>query len=230
MNDIILENIPFEPDIPTALKKLHLHEGSQDAVDFQHLLTEAQSIANPKALYQLAEFDSKEENGVTIQGVKLISRVLRVNLDSVQLVFPFLATCGIELQEWADSFDDMFTQFWAEAIKELALYSALEALRNHLDQRFKPGKLSAMSPGSLEDWPITEQQSLFRILGDTRRKIGVQLSDSNLMIPTKSVSGIHFPLDESFESCMLCPRVSCINRRAPYDETLYEKKYCPKLN
>ena len=230
MNDFLLNNIPFEPDLPAALKDLHIREGSQDEADFAHLLNEARRIANPKAIYRLASIDEKDENSVTVDGVVLSSRILRVNLDSAQRVFPFLATCGIELEEWSNSIEDMFVQYWAEAIKEMALFSALKALESHLDNHFRPGRVSSMSPGSLEDWPISQQQALFSVLGDTRQKIGVQLTGSFLMIPTKSVSGIRFPLDESFESCQLCPRDTCPNRRAPYDETLYERKYCPKVN
>jgi len=230
MNDIILENIPFNPDIPPVLKKLHIKEGSQDAADFKNLLKEAQAIANPKAMYKLSSIDEKGEGIIVIDGARFTSRVLRVNLDSAQRVFPFLGTCGMELEEWANSINDMFVEYWAEAIKELALYAALEALDLHLKDRFRPGYVSSMSPGSLQVWPISEQKPLFEILGNTREKIGVELTESFLMVPTKSVSGLRFPLDETFESCQLCPRNACPNRRAPYDETLYEKRYCPKTN
>ncbi len=230
MNDIILENIPFNPELSPILKKLHIKENSQDAADFTALLNEAKEIANPKVLYKLSPIDGKDSDGVVVDGVRLTSRVLRVNLDIAQRVFPFLGTCGSELQEWSDAISDAFIGYWAEAIKELALFAALEAMEDHLNNRFQPGKVSTMSPGSLADWPISQQKPLFEILGNTREKIGVRLTDSFLMVPTKSVSGLRFPLDESFESCQLCPRTACPNRRAPYDETLYEKKYCPKLN
>ena len=45
------------------------------------------------------------------------------------------------------------------------------------------------------------------------------------MVPTKSVSGILFPAEETFASCQLCPRDDCPNRRAPYDPELFERKY-----
>jgi hypothetical protein len=229
MNDIILENIPFEPEILPVLKNLHIKENSQDAADFESLLKEAKAIANPKAMYKLSSIDEKAEGNVVIDGVRFTSRVLRVNLDNAQGVFPFLGTCGMELEEWADSITDMFIGYWADVIKELALFAALEALELHLKDRFRPGYVSTMSPGSLADWPISEQKPLFEILGNTRERVGVELTDSFLMVPTKSVSGIRFPLDETFDSCQLCPRTACPNRRAPYDETLYEKRYCPKL-
>ncbi len=45
------------------------------------------------------------------------------------------------------------------------------------------------------------------------------------MVPTKSVSGILFPAEESFASCQLCPRENCPNRRAPYDPELFDRKF-----
>jgi hypothetical protein len=80
-----------------------------------------------------------------------------------------------------------------------------------------------MNPGSLENWPISEQKPLFSLFGDVEKLIGVRLSDSFLMFPIKSVSGIYFPTESSFASCQLCPREKCPNRRAKYDPELKEK-------
>ena len=53
-----------------------------------------------------------------------------------------------------------------------------------------------------------------------RKIIGVNLTDSFLMIPRKSISGIYFPTEIKFYSCQLCPRERCIGRKAPYDSKL----------
>ena len=76
-----------------------------------------------------------------------------------------------------------------------------------------------MSPGSLEDWPIQEQLPLFALLGEAPAAIGVRLTESLLMLPGKSVSGIFFPSASTFFSCRLCPRERCEGRKARYDET-----------
>jgi len=77
-----------------------------------------------------------------------------------------------------------------------------------------------MSPGSLKDWAIEEQRSLFSILGDVESSIGVGLNETLVMIPNKSLSGIYFPTEIPFYSCQLCQREDCLARKAPYDETL----------
>ena len=229
MNRIILDEIPFQPDIESLMKTVHLTEEGPFARDFARLAAEAQELARPKALYRLAFIEARDGDTVTIDGVAFTSRVLRVNLEQAHRVFVYVATCGREIQQWTHSESDLLHQYWAEALEESALRCAIQALNGHITTHYHPGPNSAMAPGSLGNWPLTEQRPLFALLGDTRTDIGVELSESLLMIPTKSVSGIRFPTEQSFESCQLCPRESCPGRRAPYDQDLYARRYRDQL-
>ena len=225
MDAVVLDDIPFRIDLGLLMKKLRVREGHTYTDNVKRLADEAQAIARPKALYKVAYIESRDDKAVVIDGITMNSRVLRVNLEQAHRVFPYVVTCGMELQEWADSIDDVLRRFWAETINEMALRVAIQVLNKHLAERYRPGRTSAMSPGSLGEWPIQAQRPLFALLGDPKGAIGVRLTDSLLMIPTKSVSGIRFPTEESFESCQLCPREGCPGRRAPYDKDLYDKKY-----
>lgn len=229
MNSTLLDQIRFKIDTVALRKRLHVREGSQDGRELATLAADAARLAKPRAYYQAETISEREDADLNISTVQFHSRVLSVNLAKAELAFPFVATCGVELQAWGEAFDDMLLGYWAEAIKEEALRCALEALYAHIRERFDPGHLSTMSPGSLEDWPIQEQVPLFRLLGNVESTTGVRLSESLLMMPSKSVSGIIFPTDASFESCLLCPREGCLGRRAPYDETLFEREYCPAI-
>jgi hypothetical protein len=82
-----------------------------------------------------------------------------------------------------------------------------------------------MNPGSLQNWPITQQNELFSIFRNVEALIGVRLTQSCLMIPLKSVSGIYFPTQIKFESCQLCPREKCEGRRALYNLELKNTVY-----
>jgi len=209
------------------MKKLRVNQGSSAAKALQRIASDAQAIAKPKAIYKVAFIESKGEDHVVVDGITLTSRVLRVNLEQAHRVFPYVATCGTELDEWSSSINDSLQSYWADTIKEMALRSAREALVEHLKNRFRPGRLSRMNPGSLPDWPLREQRRLFALLGNPEETIGVQLTQSLIMIPLKSVSGIWFPTEVDFASCQLCPREQCPGRRAAYDETLYDRKYRP---
>ncbi len=223
--DFLLDNIPFQPDLPELLTTLHARPNSRHQAHIERLAAEAVAVAKPKVLYKVAAIDDKGADYAVVGGITFRSRVLRVNLEQAYRVFPAVATCGVELDEWVTSKDDMLDHYYADAIAGLALYAATQALSDHIAENFRPEGLSFMNPGSLEDWPITEQTSLFSLLGDPQSAIGVSLMSSMLMTPTKSVSGIWFPLAESFQSCQLCPMPNCPGRRAPYDPELGERKY-----
>jgi hypothetical protein len=226
----ILDDIPFEPDLAALARRVRVKETSRHYDDLAQLLDRAIPLATPKAMYRLAYIDAKAENSVVVAGVTLTSRVLRVNLEAAHRLFAYLITCGMELQTWSDGLDDMLLSYWADAIKEMALGTAQQALAAHLSACYDLGRTATMAPGSLADWPIREQRPLFRILGDPTSAIGVVLTDSFLMIPNKTVSGVRFPTEARFESCQLCPREGCPGRRAAYEPNLYASKYSSSLS
>jgi hypothetical protein len=228
MQEVRLDQIEFRADVPKLMKALGVREGGEEEAVVRRLARKAETIARPKALYRVAYIESKGDESVVIDGVTLKGRVLRVNLDPVERVFPFVATSGMEIEEWSETLDDVLEQFYADQIKLMALSAAIVHLEKHIDEHFAPGKMSQMNPGSLGEWPLSEQVPLFEILGDPKRSIGVQLSESLLMRPIKSVSGIRFPTEVKFESCQLCQRENCPNRRAKYDRTLHEGKFGAK--
>ncbi len=225
MGCTIIENIKFDLDFEELFTRLRIKEGTTYAQRIKEIVQEAEKIANMKALYKVAYIEEKSDDTVVISGVKFSSRVLRVNLDKVNRVFAYVATCGHELEKWSESFTDILEMFWVDTIKELALKSARTALLDHLKDNYELSKIADMNPGSLEDWPISQQKELFQLLEDPKELIGVELKPSFLMIPIKSVSGIYFPTETNYKNCMLCPRNDCPGRKAPYDEGLYNKKY-----
>lgn len=225
MEQRILENITFKVDRRKLFETYHIEEGSDDSKRIDQLIIEAEKIAKPKAIYKLSTIDEKTENTVFIDKMKFTSRVLRVNLDEVHRAFPFIVTCGMELEEWSLKITEMMEQFWVDSLKEQAVLQAYQAVQNELENRYHLGITSTMNPGSLEDWPVKEQVPLFSLFGDPKKLIGVTLTDSFLMVPIKSVSGIIFPTNGQFESCQLCPRKNCPGRRAPFDPGLGESKY-----
>ena len=225
MEPIVLNSIPFQLDAVGLRKKLHMKEGSHHAEELDRLIQEAQTIGKPKALYKEAFIESRTDETVTVDGITFKSRVLRVNLDNVYRVFPYVLTCGLELEEWSKKIADFLRGFWAEEIKETVLYMARDSFVKQVREYYQLGQIARMNPGSLADWPIEEQRPLFTLLGNVQELIGVHLTPSLMMVPTKSVSGIVFPTEVDFSSCQLCPRELCPGRKAPYDKDLYDKKY-----
>ncbi len=220
-----LTDIACDLDVDGLRKKLRIDGHDEYAERFTRLAGRAAAIARPKAVYRLAYVESKGEDTVVVDGVTLTSRILRVNLGEVHRVFPFVATCGVELEAWSHTIEDMLERFWADAIMEAVLRTAWDALQEHLVRRYELGRTAVMNPGSLADWPLEQQRFLFDLIGDPHRAIGVSLTETFLMVPIKSVSGLRFPTETHFENCQLCPRDPCPGRRAPYDPGLHESRY-----
>jgi hypothetical protein len=225
MECTILEAVPFQIDFEQLKKNLRIKEGTEMVGKLGSMVQETEKIARPKVCYRIAYVESKGDDHVMIEGIRFTSRILRVNLDKVFRVFPYVASCGRELEEWSKSVDGILEQFWSEEIKVLAVRGTIRYLHEYLTERYQPGQMSRMNPGSLPDWPLSEQKPLFSLLGSGPGTMGVQLKDSFLMTPVKSVSGIWFPTEEKFESCQLCQREKCPGRRAPFDPNLFDRKY-----
>ena len=226
----ILDDIPFEFESEKLFAELHIDKESQDAKDIEELVQALAPVIKPKAIYEVSYIESRGYERVDIGGVTFRSRVLSVNLEDVERVFPYIATCGREVDEIIISSDDFLKRFWLDAIKQSTLDTAREYLIDHIKQKYALKQVSKMSPGagSQDLWPIEQQKQLFSIFGNVEDLIGVTLTDRFLMIPIKSVSGLFFPTEMSFESCQLCPREGCPGRRAPYDESLLESFYKDK--
>lgn len=220
----ILTNIPIELDTDALMKKMYIEPGCREARDFEDLIRKASQVARPKALYKESYVDARGDDSVTIDGVTFRSRALRKNLDKVERVFPYVATCGHELDELVPHSGDILEQFWLDTIKATLLDITVHHLNERIDRKYKLAKASTMSPGAgdVSVWPIEQQEQLFLLLGDVESHIGVKLTKNSLMVPNKTVSGIRFPTEVDFRTCQLCRRKNCPLRNAPFDRELWE--------
>lgn len=181
------------------------------------MMDEAETIASPKAVCCIAEITDRSEQFIDIEGIRLTSPLVIHNLENTRRVFPYIATCGTELEDWSKKFTDPLEQYWADQIKLFYLGQ----IRSHMSaqirkQYFPVGHMSSMNPGSLAQWPLPQQEVLFRIIGNVTNDLGVRLTDSFLMLPSKSGSGFFFSSKEFYENCQFCPLLTCPGRRAPY--------------
>ncbi len=154
VDTIILDQIPYEPNIEQLLRILRLKPESRHADRVRELAAQAQAVARPKAVCREAYVEARGEDYVVVDGVRLTSRVLRVNLEGIYRAFPYVATCGRELAAWAAPLDDILEEYWAGAIMEAALRAAAHACDAYLEAHFSLGRTATMNPGSLEDWPL----------------------------------------------------------------------------
>jgi hypothetical protein len=213
----ILEHIPVSLDLGEIKRRLRMGQADQWP-QVRGLVEAVQPLISARAVYAVCYIEAKLENAIVIDGIRFRSKVLRKNLDSVERVFPFVVTIGNELEEETTRCEDLLKRYYLDTIGNVALLVARGYLEEQFRSRYALDGISSMSPGSLKDWPIEDQRALFAILGDVEGSIGVRLSETLLMMPSKSLSGIYFPTEVPFYSCQLCPRERCPSRRAIYDE------------
>ncbi|HPP66626.1 MAG TPA: vitamin B12 dependent-methionine synthase activation domain-containing protein [bacterium] len=219
----ILNNFKCDLNAEMLMKKLKISEGSEDELEFKHLVNTALDIANPKAVYLEGFIKTKGDDFVIINGVKFTSATLRKNLQDIERVFVYIATCGVELDSVKFSHNDFLKEYWWDIIKNHFLEIARSNLIEYIKKRYMLTKTAIMVPGGGEAgiWDISQQKQLFSLFGNVEKLIGVRLTETCLMIPNKSVSGILFPTEKDYHGCKLCRRHNCPGRKAEFDEQLW---------
>ena len=220
MDKIVIDKIPFSLDINLLIDGLRLKDNTPASDVLTRLADDAMRIGRPKALYKISSAEYPDEESVVINKIAFHSRLLKNNLCESDIVLPFLCTCGTELEEWSRQFTDIAQKYWVNTIQDLALGSAIKFVEASIQERCHPRNLSTMNPGSLDDWPIQEQRNMFRLFGDDALRIGVTLTESLMMKPLKSMSGIFFASEKGFVNCQLCSLENCPGRRSPYQKSL----------
>jgi hypothetical protein len=225
MNTIL--TAPFTLSKEEIGSKLSIKPGSHFENTFIEFLKRVEQIARPKAMYRVSYIDDIDLDTVKIGGTTFHSQALSINLASIGRVFPFIATCGKEVDEFPIEQDDILQQYWLNTIKLTLLEASITYLHETLQNSYRIENLSAMNPGSgnASVWPIEEQSQLFSLFGGiqtTIQQVGVTLLPSYLMVPDISVSGILFPSETKYYNCQLCQREDCPGRQAHFEPELWE--------
>jgi len=217
MERFLLDSIPVTATLEEIIGTLVLEE-EEDIDLVSGLFAKARELARPKALYKVAYVENIQSPQVTIDGITFTSDVLADNMEGVHRVFAYICTCGAEVDDWSHLEKDYVVSLWLDIIKERFLYDAGNHLRDYIKEQYGLDILSSINPGSgsVENWPITQQNQLFSLIGSVTEETGVRLTESCLMLPTKSTSGLFYGSSTEFVNCLLCQRKNCSNRRAEY--------------
>ncbi len=217
----VIETIPIKLDADELVKGLRIRRNVDYIRDkLDSLIETIAPVMNPKALYSVSFVDKIEGDRVTIGDTVFTSKVVRMNLEQVGRVFPYIVTAGVELD--AVELSKGQSAMLLDQVKTVVVSKAYQYLRTHLAEKYGIKKLSSVGPGRLDEWPITQQRELFSLFGDNVDRIGVHLTKTCLMVPVKTVSGLLFPSEAGFESCELCSREKCMGRRTAFDSKLVE--------
>lgn len=224
---VTLQDMQIRLDVESLMAKYRVDPESEHAPAFKEFLGGVQDAARPKAVYDVAYIEEKGDDFVVVQGFRFTSRALRKHLSEAERVFPYVVTCGTEVDSAKRPDDGIRQKAWLYMLKGELVSAAVVELARHIGKHQRIAHLSSMNPGSgdLSMWPLAQQKELFSLLGDVEEAIGVRLTASHLLMPEMSVSGLMFPTEIDFQSCQVCHRERCPNRRAPFNQDDWET-YC----
>ena len=206
------------------MAKYRIEPGSDNAMAFEELVARVQAAGKPRAVYEVVYIDEKGDDWVVAGGVRFTSLALRRNLDQAERLFPYVVTCGREVDSVLRPEDGIRQKAWLYVLKSELVGAAVGQVAEHIAKHHLISHLSSMNPGSGDAamWPLAQQKELFSLLGDVEGQIGVRLTESCLLVPEMSVSGVMFPTETDFQSCQVCHRERCPNRRAAFSQADWE--------
>ncbi|MDR0540584.1 MAG: hypothetical protein LBH19_00040 [Dysgonamonadaceae bacterium] len=131
----------------------------------------------------------------------------------------FTCTAGTIFTDLASRYNqagDYLEAFVADAIGSLTVEKAMDTIQTQLEEEMKAGGLSITnrySPGYC-NWPVSGQRELFDAMGEM--PVAISLTESCLMLPVKSVSGIigvGRNMKKRAYACRICKNKNCIYRK-----------------
>jgi hypothetical protein len=160
-----------------------------------------------------------QADGVTFETGKIVTGQLSRSTG----LAAFLCTAGSGIEELSRALmggGDPFTGFVADTMGSLVVEAAMDRVQDGLEAQLRQRGLhitNRYSPGYCE-WHVSEQQKLFRLLPPGY--LGVRLTDTSLMRPIKTVSGligVGPAVRRSPYTCSLCDLGDCLYRRLSRD-------------
>lgn len=225
MDTVFWDHIPGTVTKEEVLQSMGMPVDHMYGKYIDEMIQETKDIVNPKAAVIEFQIESRTEDSVTIGKKTFGSKTLAEKFAAVDTVYAYLATCGREIEDYSDTLDNIVNQYALEGIMAIYLRKASIHMSEYIDNVLD-GQTFCVSPGSFEDWPLTDQHPFFALMGDYVEKTGVRLSESGVMYPVKSVSGFRFKAEKDTHECQLCLKHDCADRQAPFDAVLYEATLC----
>lgn len=216
---IVIDNVSLDLSVDEALKVGQLGRIADKIDNMDKRLEECKKLIKPAALYTYTKVEQVSKEGLLINDNRLLkSTKLAEQLSCSTEIAPYIITIGADLEKRVTSIaTDKILDSWI--LDNLGTY-ALRTLGKHIEERIrneKGWKISRFNPGSTPTWNLEEQEKIFGIFSKeaVQEKIGVRLTDTFMMIPKKSVSGVMGQAISDYHNCIEC-QLTCEYRQMPY--------------
>ncbi len=192
--------------------------GDDVAESVAEVMAHIGAIARPCFYFEQFEGELARD-GLTVGGVVFgVGRIIAAQMKDSQRFALFAATAGTEFNDYLEELKrkgDMLELYIADSIGSIVAERTADRMEEALSQAIAPEGLrhtNRFSPGYC-GWDVGQQQQLFGLLPPA--VCGIILTESSLMIPIKSVSGvIGIGRDVSHKeyACNLCGYKNCYKR------------------
>ena len=178
------------------------------------------SLITPDIHYRMIDFTVKDEGVIRIEGtIEFESKNLSEVMKSAEKLVCFIGTLGPGIEEEVGVLmqdNNLSEAYILDAMGSVAVEDLVDKFQQTIKSECeRVGKTVTLrfSPGYC-DWALTEQKKLFSLFEP--EDIPVQLLDSCLMEPVKSISGVFgiVPLGSAlYNPCRYCDDRACKVRR-----------------
>lgn len=229
MDNMFEKQLTYD-DLDITDKELFVQMGYGDNIPGADIMEEIEKmkdtvrrILHPKFCFVISKegsLDVKEKTLEVCGRIFQVGRIITAQLRGSEAYAFFVATSGVEFERFQRDLEkdgDMLRVFIADSMGSVIAEKTADIMERWLQiyinakgwkhtNRFSPGYCG---------WHVSQQQMLFSLLG-VKKPCGVHLTDSSLMIPIKSVSGVIGlgPKVRKLEyTCGLCDYSKCYKRR-----------------
>lgn len=221
-----ISNEQFEVDVPQILNRIGYDDGNEPSARIMSLVNDYidnyQDLLSPSFVSTVKDIKSTNYNQVKIEGdIVLKSFKLARLLERCKKVAIFALTIGDSLEEMVEYLARIGLVLKASVLDAIGS-GAAETMAGFVEDKIKTEAETEglvisrrFSPGYC-DWKVSEQRMLFKVLRGLPHS--VTLTDSCLMVPQKSISGIiglGLPGNdiEKYNPCITCAKRECPGRR-----------------
>jgi hypothetical protein len=163
---------------------------------------------------------TRESATLRIENVTFsVGRIIGRQINAIEAVAVFACTAGSNISDLSKTYmqrGDLIQGYILDTIGSVTAEKAMDVIQEKLaEAESRKGRkiTNRFSPGYC-DWHIKDQQQLFSLL--PKNFCGITLTESSLMLPIKSVSGI-IGIGENVKSleypCKICKRQKCFRRK-----------------
>ena len=222
--EVTPEEIILEVRIEQVLKGMGMQLSDADPylLDLiEGFISTCKELVSPRAAYVMYDNASFDRTNYTtlVSGLELnTGKIVTSFLKKSKAVILFSCTCGEEVEKLSKSYirdGHGLEGFIVDLIGSELAESITEFLHNYIENTVALagyGVSNRFSPGYC-NWPVSDQHLLFSLLKDNN--CGIELTQSSLMLPIKSVSGIIGigpSLKRTDYKCRICKDENCIMR------------------